>query len=384
MRLRLSLLAVLCVSTIGLSTAQAAIIVNDDMEGYASQANFEATWVPIGTVAPTSTEWSTEQASSPTHSAKAAGTATNGQYRNRRTFAETGTVTPAGEKLIWSFDFYDTFNPAPNNPQRNYANLQDSTAPSGTPQLISMGLNNNLLATAEGGNYYMARILGGSSNGGAVSAYFKLNDAGAPLRSEGWHNLKAELSTDGGGATDFRFYVDNILSETVLNVGTTLRSYDNITIGSGLSNGSTSAFFDNMYLEFVPANTAPTVVDAVIGGVNASIPGSVQHQFMANDTETPAGPFTWDQLTFLGYTPNYGGAGPGPANNPTLSGSGLFDWNTVGSPRGDYKWQVRGTDPGGLSDTGTIDIAVVEVPEPSTVALCGLLIGLVGLIRRHV
>ena len=121
-----------------------------------------------------------------------------------------------------------------------------------------------------------------------------------------------------------------------------------------------------MYLEFIPANTAPTVVDAVIGGVNASIPGSVQHQFTANDTETPAGPFTWDQLTFLGYTPNYGGAGPGPANNPTLSGSGLFDWNTVGSPRGDYKWQVRGTDPGGLSDTGTIDIAVVEVPEPTT------------------
>jgi hypothetical protein len=170
--------------------------------------------------------------------------------------------------LIWSFDFHDATGTG--NPQRNYANLQDSTAPSATPQLISMGLNNNLLSTDQGGNYYMARILGGASNGGAASQYFKLNDAGAPLRSAGWHNLKVILSTNGSNATDFAFYVDNILAETVLNVGTTLRSYDNIALGSALSNGSTAAYFDNMRLEMVPeasAFLAVGLIGLVYGGV---------------------------------------------------------------------------------------------------------------------
>jgi hypothetical protein len=261
-----------------------------------------------------------------------------------------------------------------------------------------MGLNNNQTIANSGGNFYMARILGytvpttpdpdggPTESVGGSGAFFKLNDFGAaPLRSLGWHNLRVEITTDNvAQGHDYAFYVDNVLSELVSNLGTTTRSYDVIRIGSGLSNANTEAFVDNMYLEFIPANTAPTVNDAVINNVNASIPGSVQHQFTASDTQTPAGPFTWDQLSFLGYTPAYGGAGPGPNNNPTLSGSGLFDWNTVGSPRGIYEWQVRATDPGGLSDTGKVTIHVVEVPEPASAVLCGLAIGLIGLIRRRV
>jgi hypothetical protein len=273
---RFTALTATLVLVLGLSTANAGVIVNDDFEGYTSQANFEATWVPIGTVAPTSTEWSTEQSVSPTHSAKAPGTATSNQSRNQRIFTETGTVTAGDQRIIWSFDFYDSGSGSPNNPQRNYSNLQDTTAPGGTNQLIAMGLNNNQLATANGGNYYMARILGYTpeDTGGSSGSFFKLNDFGtSPLRSTGWHNLKVEISTDDGLSTDYNFYVDGILAEQVSNVGTTasIRSYDNIRMGSGLSNGSTAAYFDNMFLAVVPEPTTLALCGLAFVGLLGAI-----------------------------------------------------------------------------------------------------------------
>ncbi len=70
----------------------------------------------------------------------------------------------------------------------------------------------------------------------------------------GWHNLKAVITTADGVSTNYAFYVDNQLAERVSNIGGagTLRSYDNIRIGSGLSNGSTEAYFDNMVLSYDP------------------------------------------------------------------------------------------------------------------------------------
>ena len=57
-----------------------------------------------------------------------------------------------------------------------------------------------------------------------------------------------------------------MLAERVNDVGTTatIRSYDNIRIGSGLSNGSTEAFFDNMQLEFV---TVPEPATLALAGL---------------------------------------------------------------------------------------------------------------------
>ena len=62
------------------------------------------------------------------------------------------------------------------------------------------------------------------------------------------------MSTDDGLSTDYAFYVDNVLAELVSNVGTaaSIRSFDNIALGSALSNGSTTAYFDNVRLETVP------------------------------------------------------------------------------------------------------------------------------------
>jgi hypothetical protein len=61
----------------------------------------------------------------------------------------------------------------------------------------------------------------------------------------------------------------------------------------------------------------------------------------------------------------------------------MFSWTTDGSPRGDYVFQVRTTDPGGLSDFGTVTLAITGVPEPSTFALLSLaMVGFFGFIRR--
>src|SRR5687767_2630199 len=177
------------------STASAQIIVDDNFDGYADQAAFEAVWVPIGTNSPSSGTLSTSLASSAPNAISIAGTTASGQYRNRLSFSDTPIIAP-GMSLSFSFDFYDS-TPA-ESPQRNFSNLQDSTSPAGTGQLIAMGLNNNQTAANSGGNFYMARILGYDPTTGAdpdggpaqsvagSGAFFKLNDFGIGLRSLGW------------------------------------------------------------------------------------------------------------------------------------------------------------------------------------------------------
>ena len=173
-----------------------------------------------------------------------------------------------GFQLIYSFDFYEL---APNTVYRQYANLQDTTAPGSTNQLVSMGINNTLTASSDGGDRYMVRILGftppavdpdggpGNTLGGTASAYFKMNDFAVATRTSGWHNLKAVLSTNDGLSTDYNFYVDSVLAETVNDVGTAaqIRQYDNIRMGSGVSS-TADAYYDNFHVEYI-AVTSPGV-----------------------------------------------------------------------------------------------------------------------------
>jgi hypothetical protein len=211
-------------------------------------------------MSPVSADLSTAQAKSPSKSVEVDGTSVNNQQRNQRSFTETGLVSTS-QNIFWSFDFYDSNAAA--SPYRQYSNLQDTTAPSGTNQIISMGLSNNQTSAHSGGNFYMARILGYSvttapdpdggpaESVGGLSVYFKLNDFGVGLRSTGWHNLRVVISSDDGLRTDYDFYVDGVLAERVHNVGTAaqIRSYDNVRIGSGLSNGNNSAYYDNMRVQ---------------------------------------------------------------------------------------------------------------------------------------
>lgn len=270
--------ALIAAAVLGLagSSFAATVNINDNFDGYANQAAFDAVWAPIGTSTPAGATLSTAQAVSSPNSAFVAGSAGVTQ-RNRLSFTAIGNLA-VGETLTWSFDFYDSNATA--GPNRNFSNLQVGTAPSATNQLISMGLNNNHTASDSGGNYYMARILGftpttvdpdgGSNEGGTLGsgAYFKLNDYGVGLRSTGWHNLKTVITTADGTSQSYAFYVDNVLAETVSTVGTALRSYDNIALGSGLSNGTQDVYFDNMILQSAVASPEPGSL--VLLGVGAA------------------------------------------------------------------------------------------------------------------
>ena len=82
-----------CVVAVAAMPATATLFVNDSFDTYANQAAFEASWAPIGTVAPLSAELSLEQSVSGLQSIKVPGyTTTSGSYRNRKTFAESGGV----------------------------------------------------------------------------------------------------------------------------------------------------------------------------------------------------------------------------------------------------------------------------------------------------
>jgi hypothetical protein len=269
-------LAALATASLFNGRLSAAPVVFEDFESYADQAAVNAVWVPI--VAPGVT-WTTAQASSPTHSVQSPANAAAATARSRRAFTETGTPTAGDMVITWAFDYWDVGTTTAATPYRQYANLQDTTAPSGTNQLISMGMNNNHTATDSGGNYLMARILGynppavdvdgGPNEAGTLGsgAYFKLNDfgtAGLRTAAAGWRNLRVAISTNDGASVDYEFYVDGILAERVSNVGTaaSIRSYDNITLGSGVS-APQGAFFDDVELYAIPEPS--TFVMAALG-----------------------------------------------------------------------------------------------------------------------
>jgi hypothetical protein len=155
-------------------------------------------------------------------------------------------------------------------------------------------------------------------------------------------------------------------------------AFKNQFAGNG---GAFDGFLNNISIK--SPNVAPIVQDHIEPGVNASIPGLVTHTFTASDADLD--PLTWGSFTFVSYTPQYGGAGPGPANAATFNtGNQEFSWNSVGSPRGIYQWAVTASDGQGGSDQGTITVHVTEVPEPAAVAICLMaMIGVASAVRRR-
>jgi hypothetical protein len=134
-----------------------------------------------------------------------------------------------------------------------------------------------------------------------------------------------------------------------------------------------------------PANVAPVVTDEDdLVPINASNPGLYQNDLNVVDADDTS--HTWTVVGLDTYTAAYGGAGPPPNElpaNPSIDNNGLFSWNTVGFPRGIYKWKVNADD-GAANDDGFVTVRINQVPEPATFAVFGLaMVGLVGVCRRR-
>src|SRR2546423_2454597 len=99
----------------------AALILFDNFDGYANQAAFDAAWPIIGTA---SDVLNTEQASSPTQSAKGLTTAT----RSGRSVGEIGLMNGTSDVVAFKVDFYDSSGAAA--AYRQYAELIDGAGTS--------------------------------------------------------------------------------------------------------------------------------------------------------------------------------------------------------------------------------------------------------------
>src|SRR5882762_1867966 len=224
---------------------QGAVFLDENFDSYADQTAFQAAWPINGTA---STVLNNEQFVSLSQSAKGLTTAT----RNARSVGEVGFLNASADIVIFRLNFYDSAGSA--SAYRQYAELDDTAAPSGSGQLYALGLNNNIVSTK-----YMARILGADGGAGA-GAFFKLDDVGSPDRSTGWHSLEADISDN-----DVKYFVDGILSKTVNISALTDRSLDTVKIGSNLS-ATQVAYFDDVHVERITVPEPSALALILLGG----------------------------------------------------------------------------------------------------------------------
>lgn len=136
-----------------------------------------------------------------------------------------------------------------------------------------------------------------------------------------------------------------------------------------------------------PAGTPPSITDLIITNKHAVNDSPIT----GNITATGSTPITWSGFTFLDFVASHGGDpvyAAGQASNATLASNGPnsagFSWDSIGAPRGTYRWTVDAQNGFGTDNDGIISVQITGVPEPATFALVGLaLVGLVGVTRRR-
>jgi PEP-CTERM motif len=238
---RMWLLAAIGCVVISASQANAQILLQDNFDSYPDQASFQATWPAGGGFA--SGTLSNAQANSAPNSVLDSGTVA---MRNDRPLSSAYTPV-SGAPLRFQFAFFDSNAAAA-------AYRQASTIVSGTAnasgQLISLGMNNNI----SGQTLYSARVLGFDGGTGAGN-FFQLT--GTPTRTTGWHTLAAVIGTDGT-TNSINFFVDGVQS-SIVATGFTLRSYDTVRLGTGLT-ATQPAAFDDVSVQIVSAVPEPSTL----------------------------------------------------------------------------------------------------------------------------
>ena len=122
-----------------------------------------------------------------------------------------------------------------------------------------------------------------------------------------------------------------------------------------------------------PMVDAPVITPLNLVNPDSCLNCTVDGMVMLDPTSDPADSFG-GSLSFLGYTPDFGAPGdaPGKSKDPTWDpATQKFSWDTTGSTRGTYQWQVSATNAGG-DGMGVISVEQHAVPEPATLALLGM------------
>lgn len=205
--------------------ALATTYIDDDFEGYASQAAFNATWLTSSGTQPI---WSTDQSVSPTHSVyEPSGSPGRVWQVFDPANGANGTVA---QPLEFSFDIY--INPDDLTSSRRYLELRE--ADGGAGNIFALGLTN--LGSLDNTKF-------GFRNS------FTWTQLSAP-RLAGWNHVEA-LITD----TEFKISINSEPTETFTR--NNLLSYGSAFIGSGYSNNTVTPFDGFTYVDNVFVGNVP-------------------------------------------------------------------------------------------------------------------------------
>ena len=219
-----------CVVTAGCGTATSnaatltvvgggTVVLSDAFDTYATDAAYQAVWtLSVGNGGTLSTAAYFSSPKSIYFSTAAA--------RSYRNF--TATSASDAVPIVWTIRIYDNNTTALD---RQWCELLDAS-PS-IAQILAMGKCN---VSESMRTYYAARVAYSPGPG-----WITLNDPGAPVRSIGWHEIKAVIKS-----TKIDFYVDGVIAKANVSYANSQGqfSFDQARIGSGYSSSS-AAYFDN-------------------------------------------------------------------------------------------------------------------------------------------